>query len=655
MKISIELLFILLNIKIEVCFLLLILINCQNTTLAQIDCGYNLMPDNCNPSIISKETNMWFFGKQSGLNFNNEPPSVMNVSVINQLEGGASISDTTGAFLFATNGMITMNLIDNNYREILNSDSLLGHSSVSQNSIIVPQPDSEDTYFVFTLELNIPSGKGLHYSIVKVSNDLSIISKNVELLPSVSEKITAVKHKNNRDIWIIVHEWNSKRFFSYLLTTNGLEIPVITSIGTEHTKDNFNNNAIGCLKASPDGCKLALAIYGLDIIELLDFDNATGEISNAISSSPIYPGVYGVEFSTDSKMLYATTNDYCLSSHFKSRLYQFDVDKGYLVFDDPTLITSDSIIDFLSLQLARDGKIYVASSIRENLPVDGYEYVGIIYNPTRRHSCNLNYNNHKSNLGLFLDGGKCRIGLPNFIQSYFYIPKFTYSFNCLDDITQFYIVNNSNVDSVLWDFDDGSYSIDFNPDHRFLKAKEYNVKLTDFYDGIGYTDSVKIIINPLPDVAINQGADTLFVISGSSETLDAGSGFSSYLWSTGETTQKIEIFEEGLYSVEVSTNKCCTKQDSILAIYAKIFIPTAFIPEGGATNATFNLIDYQDIIANYEMRIYDRWGGLITIISDKNNGWDGAGYSGGVYYFSIIMTLTDGKKLDKTGNVTLIR
>ena len=38
-----------------------------------------------------------------------------------------------------------------------------------------------------------------------------------------------------------------------------------------------------------------------------------------------------------------------------------------------------------------------------------------------------------------------------------------------------------------------------------------------------------------------------------SVTLDAGAGYDSYLWNTGETTQTIEVNESGNYSVEVST------------------------------------------------------------------------------------------------------
>lgn len=48
------------------------------------------------------------------------------------------------------------------------------------------------------------------------------------------------------------------------------------------------------------------------------------------------------------------------------------------------------------------------------------------------------------------------------------------------------------------------------------------------------------------------------ICSGYSEMVDAGNGFESYLWSTGETTQTIEVNELGAYWVDVTDANGCT-------------------------------------------------------------------------------------------------
>ena len=47
--------------------------------------------------------------------------------------------------------------------------------------------------------------------------------------------------------------------------------------------------------------------------------------------------------------------------------------------------------------------------------------------------------------------------------------------------------------------------------------------------------------------------ESIAVCEGESVVLDAGAGYDSYLWSTGETTQTIEVNEAGNYAVEVGT------------------------------------------------------------------------------------------------------
>ena len=74
---------------------------------------------------------------------------------------------------------------------------------------------------------------------------------------------------------------------------------------------------------------------------------------------------------------------------------------------------------------------------------------------------------------------------------------------------------------------------------------------------------VTATVNPTPSVYL--GNDTT-IESGSSVTLDAGTGFDSYHWSTGETTQTISINQIGNYSVEVSLDGCTGTDDMVVNV-----------------------------------------------------------------------------------------
>jgi len=60
--------------------------------------------------------------------------------------------------------------------------------------------------------------------------------------------------------------------------------------------------------------------------------------------------------------------------------------------------------------------------------------------------------------------------------------------------------------------------------------------------------------------ALNLGPDYSIDVGG---ILDAGNGATSYLWSTGETTQTITATEEGTYSVTITTALGCSQTDEI--------------------------------------------------------------------------------------------
>ena len=65
-------------------------------------------------------------------------------------------------------------------------------------------------------------------------------------------------------------------------------------------------------------------------------------------------------------------------------------------------------------------------------------------------------------------------------------------------------------------------------------------------------------------------------------------------------------------------------------------------------------------IGKMDWKIYNRWGQLVfQSASNKQQGWDGT-FKGkpqpmDVYTYTLDVIFTDGKKLRKTGDITLIR
>jgi len=74
-------------------------------------------------------------------------------------------------------------------------------------------------------------------------------------------------------------------------------------------------------------------------------------------------------------------------------------------------------------------------------------------------------------------------------------------------------------------------------------------------------DTIRITVNHSP--AIKLGNDTSFC-SGEFITADAGSGFSSYAWNTGQFTQQITIASAGSYNVLGTATNGCKSRDTLV-------------------------------------------------------------------------------------------
>lgn len=89
-------------------------------------------------------------------------------------------------------------------------------------------------------------------------------------------------------------------------------------------------------------------------------------------------------------------------------------------------------------------------------------------------------------------------------------------------------------------------------------ASSYSVTVTDG-NGCSGEDAQMVVEFTPPQPVI---AGTLSFCAGSTTQLDAGHGYASYLWSTGEITQTIVVDTTDTFSVTVTDNNGCTGEDS---------------------------------------------------------------------------------------------
>jgi len=353
----------------------------------------------------------WFFGEKAGLRFT---PILQAITLgqVNTPEGCASISDSCGNLLFYTDGIT---VYTKNHTIMQNGVGLDGHPSSTQAALIVPKPNNDSLYFIFT------TGQlYFNYSTVnmKANGGLgAVISKNDTLCLNQSEKLAAIYHCNGKDVWVVVRKPNDlKTYYSYLINSSGVLFTPTYSTVTYSPKID----RLGYLKFSPDGQYLASAHSQSDSVSLYKFNTCTGQL-NSFMAFPCDSGVYGMSFSPDNSKLYVASTFY--SPTCKSSLFQFNVSSGIpaQIIASKTLIKSlPDRTYFGALQIGADGKIYITQyTYAGNNTVP---FLSTINNPNQVGlACSYQNNNFS------LLGKNSQLGLPNFIESYF-----NTNYNCLD-------------------------------------------------------------------------------------------------------------------------------------------------------------------------------------------------------------------------------
>ena len=339
-----------------------------------------------------KKANIWYFGDKAGLDFTGGNPVAITDGAMSAFEGTAVMSDATGNLLFYSNGgdlPYTGGVWNKNHQLMPNGDlqGSGGCGSSFQSSIILQHGKHRNLYYLFTTDcIENNSVGGLRYSIIDMTLDGGlgdIIVKGQLLTTPVDESLTAIRHANGEDYWILAHKIHTDSFYVYHLTHAGITGLVKTRIGPA-TPDYA-----GALKASTNGQKIVHS--GLDFTALYNFDTETGTIFNYVNLG--IPG-YSASFSPNCQFLY-------IADGIGKHIYQFDM-AAYDIAASAVLVGNTTSTGIGGMQLGPNGQIYVARFVTS-------EYLGTIMYPNHKGAaCNYIDN------GIYLAGKFGKGGLPNF-------------------------------------------------------------------------------------------------------------------------------------------------------------------------------------------------------------------------------------------------
>jgi PKD repeat protein len=519
------------------------------------------------------EASKWYFGSCSALDFMTSPPTVLSNNTFVLVNHPSSIADATGNLLFYTNGLIFINKLHN----VMANGSVPSPSlTIGERALIARQPGSNTIYYVFTAANAYTSNVGFRYSVVDMSlasglGSVTTLYQSINL--NTTERLTGVLHCNGSDTWILTHENNTNSFLSYKLSASGLNtVAVVSGVGTVHTFTSSQAN----MRLSPNGKKLAVAFAGPGGgVELLDFDNSTGLVSNPLWLAS-FNSAFSCEFSPDGTKLYC-------GKFSGGGFFQWDLCAGSnsaIIGSQTSFTTGTNAAQ--GLQLAINGKIYVNRATNYSTPSIP-DTLGVINSPNLAGvACNYVDNGQLITYSV----NSAFYSFPNFITSFFkqLPPSFSASINpsvsCLTAsftspplLSSTCSAASNAYTGTHWLFGDpasgaANSSSNSNTSHTFSGPGTYTVKLV--LTGNCSSDTLKQTVTILTPPSFTV-AGNFTICNGQSTTLTA-TGADTYSWSNSSLSASVVLSptSTSVYSVTASnTINACSASKTVSITVSK--------------------------------------------------------------------------------------
>ena len=230
-------------------------------------------------------------------------------------------------------------------------------------------------------------------------------------------------------------------------------------------------------------------------------------------------------------------------------------------------------------------------------------------------------------------------------------------------------VKNIDITSIVYNWDNGITDTTANINYVFPASGSYLVTLS-VTDTVGcmYVYSDNVWVMELPIVSV--GNDTL-LCEGQSGNLNAqliagqNSGTTTYTWSpvvgvanVNSSNTTVTPVQTDVYTVAVS-NLCGADSSSLTITIdpCTYYIPNAFSPNNDGINDEFFV--QGSGFKTFNLKVYDRWGNRVFDTKDQNEQWDGTLNNvllqEGVFVYRFTASFEDGREIEESGNITLIR
>jgi hypothetical protein len=161
-----------------------------------------------------KEYHNWYFGDSAGVTFNtpDEEPIFLDGNISSTLENTSIVSSSSGDLLFYS----ANNCLYNNEKEILcDIDTVAGHTSSTQGSVIVPI-DSNNFIRIGTSFAASSNNVPLTFFIFNNYDNKFQVEKHDTILENyTSENLLVIKDFNSKSFYLVLNDREKSLYYLY--------------------------------------------------------------------------------------------------------------------------------------------------------------------------------------------------------------------------------------------------------------------------------------------------------------------------------------------------------------------------------------------------------------------------------------------------------